>query len=129
MPTVGQITDKISELRSKIAIHEGLVLYLRANYVSSDAGAAEMHLTRNDHATVPEDHIKAHMGDMVDYIDELRYQLTQWENLPVPSPEDQIEAQVRKGKKGSRAATRRHQDHAAPGNDGPEQPGGGSEAG
>lgn len=124
MPTVGQIADKISELRSKIAIHEGVLLYLESNYTSSDAGAAEMHFTRADYARVPEVHVVAYMTDVHETVQELRMELEHWENLAVPvgepdeEPAAPIKKNSRKGKKSRGKTTRRHQDHTTPGDTG-----------
>lgn len=107
--TVGQISDKISELRSKIAIQEGVALYLEANYKSSDAGSSEMHFTRNDHARVPEAHIDRYVEDTVEVLDTLRAELLQWESMPVVDP---TEKPPRRKKK-TRAATRSSKDHTA----------------
>lgn len=117
--TVVQIMDKVSELRSKIAIYEGLILYLKANYKSSDAGEAEMSFTRDDHATVPEVHVDTFIKDAVDTLDQMRVELEHWESMPVPSPDDEVEvpAQTKKGKK-SRGSARRHQDQPASGDGG-----------
>jgi hypothetical protein len=126
MLTVGQITDKISEIRSKIAVYEGTVLHLKANYKSTDAGPAEMHFTRSDGAIVPEEHIDRFIDDTVFVVDGLRAELSQWENLSVPAPGEKVAippspAQpVRKAKKKvTRGATRRGEDQPAPRNNGP----------
>jgi hypothetical protein len=125
MPTVGQITDKISELKSKIAIQEGVVLHLKANFMSSDAGEPEMHFTRDDYATVPEKHITTFIVEAVDEIDALKAQLEEWENLAVPLPGDEPEqpsAPVKRTRKARKknGTARRHQDHSAPEEDGHE---------
>lgn len=121
--TFGQISDKVSELRSKIAIKEAFVLHLKANYKSSDAGSAEMHVTRDDFATVPEIHIDLFIEDTVDEIDTMRAELRQWESLPVPTPgEDPPKVSTRKGKK-SRGTSRRHSDQSPPGDGGSEEAG------
>jgi hypothetical protein len=105
MPTVGQVVTKIAELRSRVAIGEALVLYLRAHYVSSDSGDAEMKITRDDHAFVPEGHVGDYIQQIVDDVDEARAELSQWENLSLPAPADaQPNVTTRKGKKAAREA-------------------------
>jgi hypothetical protein len=133
MPTVGQINDKISELRSKIAITEGLVLHLKTNYLSSDSGDAEMHFMRADNGQVPQGHVQSTIADYVEYVDTLRAELEQWEGMnvvmPEPAklvakPEPEKPTPPQKGKHVSHAkeppsaaarADRRDQDHTAPG--------------
>jgi hypothetical protein len=89
MPTVGQITDKISELKSKIAIKESLITYVQSNYMSSDAGSPEMTFQREDYATVPEVHISRFVDEAVDEVGQLRAELEQWQSLDVPLPTDE----------------------------------------
>lgn len=129
MATVAQITDKISELRSKIAVTEALVLYLKTNYVSTDNMEAEMRITRSDFAVVPSSHIENTIIDLVDYIDGLRAELDQWENLsvqvPVPKKPEKIEKAEKKEpekRKKTDGTPRGHQD-PTPGNDGPAKAG------
>ena len=89
MPTVGQINAKISELRSKIAVYEGLVHYLKTNYLPSDHSDAEMSFTRTDFVRVPPPHIEASMADLVEKVDQLRVEMEKWEEMPVSlEPED-----------------------------------------
>lgn len=81
--SVGNVLDKISETRSKIAVFEGLILHLKSNYHTSDAGEPEMKFYRGDYAPVPEPHIEASIADMEALVKEFRAQLEQWENIVV----------------------------------------------
>ena len=87
--TVGQLATRISEVRSKIAVLEGLVLYLKTNYFSSEDGVipAEMHFTRADGAAVPESHVLATQADIVEQITTFRLELEEWEATVIPSVE------------------------------------------
>lgn len=87
MLTVGQINEKISELRSKISVTEGVVLYLKTHYMPSDGSQAEMHFTRTDYGKVPPRHIEKTIADYVEYLDALRVELHQMENTPIALPE------------------------------------------
>jgi hypothetical protein len=87
MLTVGQLNEKISMLRSKIAVTEGLVLYLQTHYMPSDGSTAEMHYTRSDYGKVPPAHIEATIADYVDYLDSLKIELDRLENTPLAMPE------------------------------------------
>jgi hypothetical protein len=114
MPTVGQIADKISELKSRIAIAEGLQLYLRANYMSSDAGEPEMTFTRDDWATVPEAHIKTHLADVDEQLNEYREELEAWENFSVPmGDEEPAPRHVPQIKRKKRGTSRRRENQPA----------------
>lgn len=94
----GTVVYKISEIRSKISVFEGLVLYLRTNYLSSDSGEAEMRYTRTDYATVPEAHVEMSIHELEAKIGEFRDELEQWENLPLESEETVEGGKVRKKK-------------------------------
>lgn len=93
MPTVGQINSKISELRSKIAVTEGVILYLKTNFMPGESADAEMHFTRPDYSRVPPPHIEATMADYVEYMDQLKAELSQWENTSV-GPDAVIPAEL-----------------------------------
>jgi hypothetical protein len=87
MLTVGQINAKISELRSKIAVTQGVVLYLKTHYMPSDgAPTPEMHFTRSDHGKVPPEHIEATIADFVDQLDTFKHELNELENTPIGQP-------------------------------------------
>lgn len=84
MPTVGQIVDKISELRSKIAISDYTLRHLRTYYFASDHGEAEMKLYRDDQALVSEGHVRAYLDDLDSQLKEYKAELKHWESLAVP---------------------------------------------
>jgi hypothetical protein len=124
MATVAQISEKISKLRSKIAVTEAVVLYLKTNYLPTDSVEAEMRVTRADFAVVPADHIEMSITDYVDYIDDLRAQLDEWENLSVEIPvpkkaeaKEKPEPEKKRKKEAPSGTARGHQD-PTPGNDG-----------
>lgn len=100
----GTVVDKISGIRSKISVFEGLVLYLRTNYLSSDSGNAEMRFTRSDYATVPENHVEASIHELEAKIGEFRDELEEWENLPLEAEETVEGGKVRKKKNKKEAA-------------------------
>ncbi len=56
--TVKEITDRVSLLRSRIAICEGLVMHLETNYIGSDSVQPDGSFVRGDTATVPQEHIE-----------------------------------------------------------------------
>ena len=119
MPTVGQITDKISELRSKVAITDGLILHLKTNYLPSDGGDAEMHFTRAaDNGIVSASHVESAIADLVEHLDTLKHELHQWENLtvniPAPTKEAPKEEPVEAKKKAKKDGGRQDHDQPAP---------------
>lgn len=87
MLTVGQLNEKISMLRSKIAVTEGIVLYLKTHYMPSDGATSEMSFTRSDYGKVPPKHVEATIADYVDYLDSLKIELEKLENTPLTLPE------------------------------------------
>lgn len=106
--TAGEIADKISELRSKVAVQETLISQLRANYMSSDAGAGELRIQRQDGAVVPDHHFQVCIKDMDTMINELRGELEEWESLTfntgpveveVEEEDDEVEEPVAISKK------------------------------
>jgi hypothetical protein len=84
--TLGRVVDQISENRSKIAVYETLLTYLRSNYLPSDAGRAEMSVLRPDYAMVQKPDIEKTIADICDRVAELRAELLEWENLTVVQP-------------------------------------------
>jgi len=88
MLTVGQLNEQISLLRSKIAVTEGIVLYLKTHYMPSDGGPAEMYFTRSDYGKVPPSHIERTIADYVEYLDSLKIELVRLEEVPIAVPED-----------------------------------------
>lgn len=95
--TAGAVADKISELRSKIAVFETLCAQIRNNYLSSDAGPGELRITRKDGATVTQGHLKVSITDFEEHITALHEELEEWEGLTFNSapelPEDTEEAE------------------------------------
>jgi len=89
MPTVGQILDKLSKLKSRIAILEGVQHHLQANYLNSDAGAADMCFVRSDHGVVPQKHVEEFVGELSEMIEEAHSQLEEWEMLPIQQEDKQ----------------------------------------
>lgn len=87
MSTIRETLRQISELRSKIAVTEGIVIHLKTHYLPSERSEAEMHFIRDDHGRVPPEHINASMADLVLYLDKLKDDLNELENAPAPSIE------------------------------------------
>ena len=112
----GTVIDKISEIRSRISVLEGLILYLRTNYLSSDSGDAEMRFSRSDYATVPEVHVESTINEIEVKISEARDELENWENLSLEAEEALEGGKIRKktNRKDEDAAIGRNQDQPAP---------------
>lgn len=81
--SAGYILDKISETRSKIAVIDGLMLHLRANYLPSDAGEPEMRFFRNDYAPVPASHIHEAIRDYETIRNKLMGEIIRLESVDV----------------------------------------------
>ncbi len=126
--SAGTVVDKISEVRSKIAVFEGLVLHLKSNYVASeDSGEAEMRFYRGDYAPVPEPHIETALLDIESLVLDLREQLSQWEGIMIEVDEHTATlvpgGKNKQGKKAANEATGGRQDQPTaqrnrPGRDG-----------
>ena len=96
---VGEVVEKISELKSKKAIVAQLVMYLKAHFLSSDIGSPEMRITRDDCHMVPEDHIKVFINDLADGVDETEAMQVEYENFMAQDPAELAEAIRAKTKK------------------------------
>lgn len=121
--TVAQIIDKVSEAKSRMAILEGLALYLRTNYTGSDHGPPEMTFTRLDYALVPQEHINDFVVSIEALISESRDEIAGWERLLVIDEKQENERPKQKKKKVTReqaATARRHSHHSASRNSGSE---------
>lgn len=117
---VGEVVEKISELKSKKAIASQLVMYLKAHFMSSDIGAPEMRITRDDCHMVPEGHIKSFINDLSDGVDETEAMQVEYENFMAQDPAELAKA-IRAKTKKSRArkangnGTRKSGDQASAG--------------
>ena len=101
MTTVGQINEKISSLRSKIAVTEGVVLYLKTHYMPGENSTPEMHFTRSDYGKVPADHIEKTIADYVEYLDSLKIDLAKLENteIEVEKPQPKLDFKKTNGQR------------------------------
>lgn len=101
--------EKVSELKSRTAVIEMLMLYLDANYLDDDSGEAEMSVTRDDAALVPQEHIKEFQAWLAEQVDQADSEIEEWENMQLLPPDEKEEKAVtpkvstRKGKKAARA--------------------------
>jgi hypothetical protein len=80
-------------------------MYLKAHYLSSDIGAPEMRITRDDCHMVPEEHIKVFISDMADGVDETEAMQVEYENFMAQDPAelgDAIRAKTLKTGKGKK---------------------------
>lgn len=95
---VGEIVDKISELKSRKALAQQLVTYLSSNYISSDTGAAEMRVTREDGNIVVEEHVDRFIDTLLEMSNEAASMAAEFENFSAHDPEDAIRKKVAKPK-------------------------------
>jgi hypothetical protein len=129
--TAGAASDKIHELRSKLAVNATFAELVRNNYMPCDAGAPESVITREDGGAVTEKHLGAVLEDLEHQAAELREELGQWEGLvfepkaaevrsirpaPVAAPEPEPEAveEHQPKKERTRIGGRRIQQQHAP---------------
>lgn len=79
--TAGAASEKINELKSKIAIYNSWEELINANYLPNDGGSPEAHVVRDDGVTAAPAHFKSVLVDLEEKRDELRNELEEWENL------------------------------------------------
>lgn len=79
--TAGAASDKISELRSKLAIYASMVELIHANYMPGDGGAPEVRITRPDGGTATGPHFESVLEDIEIKCAEIREELAEWEGL------------------------------------------------
>lgn len=80
---LGQLVDKISETRSKLAVFQNFRLHLQSNYLSTEAGEPEQKIFRGDYAPVPEVHVHASIAEIDQQIAEFEELLKQLEGTEV----------------------------------------------
>lgn len=86
MTTAGQLANKISELRSKIAVISAVIQYITANYMPSrdkQKIPPEMFFTREDGAAVGSNHVVLCVDDFDAQRTQLQAELEELENTPV----------------------------------------------
>lgn len=81
---------KLSEIQSMRAIAHTLAVYLEMNYKGSDAGDAEMRITRDDNAIVPEPHIDLFVEKLYQQLEELDAELEEWGSMELQDMADNI---------------------------------------
>lgn len=98
MITAGAASDKISELRSKLAIYAAWTELIETNYLPSDGADAETSISRADGGRVVEAHFRSFLEDVEARCEELREELSEWESLVFqPKREAAPEAAPQKG--------------------------------
>lgn len=80
--TILLLLEQISKLQSRKAVYSTLISHLRICYRKSDSGAAEMRVTREDLATVPERHIEETIIEIEERIDVINAELEELQNQP-----------------------------------------------
>lgn len=115
---VGEVVEKISELKSRKAISAQIVMYLKAHFLSSDIGAPEMRITRDDCHMVPEEHIKLFISEMADHVDENDAMQVEYENFMAQDPAE-LEEAIRAKAKASKGKKRGNGTVASKGGDRP----------
>lgn len=101
-----ELLAQISQLVSRKAVYHTLITHLRTCYKSTDAGAAEMRVTREDFGAVPEKHIEETIIEMEERIDIINAEIEMLQNHPFdsgapPSSTDDETPAVAGKKKGS----------------------------
>ncbi len=79
--TAGAASDKISELKSKLAVYKHWHELIEASYMPGDAPTPEVKLFRDDGGAVSEDHFKSVLEDIDQKCLELEQELSEWQGL------------------------------------------------
>lgn len=79
--TARAASDKISELRSKLAVYHTWRETIEANYLPSDGGTPEVRITREDGGNVTEAHLESVIEEITEKCTELQQELDEWEAL------------------------------------------------
>ncbi len=80
--TVAELMELISELRSRRSIYGALIAHLRICYQKSDAGPAEMKMTRDDLGIVSEVHLEKTIVEIENRINFIDAQIEELESQP-----------------------------------------------
>lgn len=80
--TISGLLNQISELQSRKAIYLEFVAHLRICYRGADSGPAEMRITREDLAVVPERHIDAMIIELEERIHFLNAEIEELQDQP-----------------------------------------------
>lgn len=81
--TLLEVMELISKLRSRKAVYQTAISHLRTFYKDSDAGKAEMRITREDLAVVTQPHVDDSISEMMDRVEEIDVELELLQNQPV----------------------------------------------
>lgn len=91
--TLGELSRRISELRSRVAVIESLIRYTAANYLSGSGGhiSAEMRFALDGGSWVPEEHILLATEELEGVVAALRIELSTLESMSIEVPEPEAE--------------------------------------
>ena len=89
MTTVKQIAEKVSLLRSRVAVYEGWLHHLQSNYVGTADTPPESVFLRADYGAVPREHLDHVMALVAEMISTAEAEIAELEALvivPLPTP-------------------------------------------
>lgn len=85
--TVKQIYQKVSLLRSQVAIYEGLLHHMQSNYVGTADTEPESTFIRSDYGVVPPEHLEQTMALIAEMASTATAEIAALEDLVVVSPQ------------------------------------------
>jgi len=85
--TVKQIAQKVSLLRSQVAIYEGLLHHMQSNYVGTADTEPESTFIRSDYGIVPQDHLEQTMALIAELASTATAEIAALEDLVVVQPQ------------------------------------------
>ncbi len=81
--TLLEVLHLIAKLNSRKAGYKMLIAHLQTFYKDNDTGKAELRMTREDLAIVPQEHIEEFLGELMDKVEEIDVELETLQNQPV----------------------------------------------
>lgn len=96
--TVKQIAQKVSLLRSQVAVYEGLLHHLQSNYVGTADTEPESTFVRSDYGVVPPDHLEQTMALIAEMASTATAEISALEDFVVVLPQKPAELPAKEKK-------------------------------
>lgn len=116
--TVKEISEKLSLLRSRVAVFDGILNHVQTNYVGSADVQPEAAFIRSDYGVVPQEHLIDTLALITEWIAAANTEIESLESLVVVPPQVTPKLVVSKKEKepnGAAKTRRRGDDPAAAG--------------
>lgn len=81
--TILEVMNLVAKLHSRKAGYKMLIAHLQTCYKDNDSGKAELRMMREDLAIVPQEHVEAFIGELMDNVERIDVELETLQNQPV----------------------------------------------